>query len=91
MRCGNPALVLHGGLPLDYYNHCWHMNKRSVRVLNQCRVATMHATCGNNAGEKNGLMRSFLNKFNNCPLNNRTGRLAHIDRDAAPPGRAAQM
>ena len=68
---GHSALV-HGGLPLDYYNYCW---KKGVHVKDQCRAATMHATCGTNTGEKSKLMGNFVKMFAKCQVSNRTGRI----------------
>ena len=62
----------HGGLPLDYYNYCWH---KSIHVKDQCRVATMHATCGQNSGDKAKLMGNFVKMFARCQVSNRTGRI----------------
>lgn len=62
----------HGGLPLNYYNHCW---RSKVSVISRCRVVTMHATCEPSSSEKRKLMHSFVDNFRQCALNNRTGRL----------------
>jgi hypothetical protein len=61
----------HGGLPLDYYNYCW---RKEVSIVNKCRVATMHATCGQSSSDKGRLMHSFVKTFSGCALSNRTGR-----------------
>ena len=66
----------HGGLPLDYYNYCWH---KAVYVKDHCRVATMHATCGQNTGEKSKLMGNFVKMFTKCQVSNRTGRILWSD------------
>ena len=34
----------HDGLPLEFYNNCWGVNGRLVKIIDPCRKATFHAT-----------------------------------------------
>jgi hypothetical protein len=39
----------------------------------------MHATCGQNTGEKSKLMGNFVEMFAKCQVSNRTGRILWSD------------
>ena len=62
----------HGGLSLDYYNHCW---RSRVAIVDKCRMVTMHATCEQSFSGKATLMHASVHAFKKCALDNRTGRL----------------
>ena len=55
----------HSGLPLAFFNHCWHAH-HTAHAVDFCQIATYHATCEQSAAGKMALMNGTTKRTRTC-------------------------